>query len=38
MPHAFEATPDHTAVAYLVRLRADIGGRLLHGIMGGYRD
>jgi hypothetical protein len=29
MPHAFKATPDHPAVAYLVRLHADIGGRLL---------
>jgi hypothetical protein len=29
MPHAFKASPDHPAVAYLVRLHADIGGRLL---------
>jgi hypothetical protein len=29
MPHAFKATPDHPAVAYLVRLHADIGGKLL---------
>jgi hypothetical protein len=29
MPHAFKATPDHPAVAYLVWLHADIGGRLL---------
>ena len=29
MPHAFKATPDYPAVAYLVRLHADIGGRLL---------
>jgi hypothetical protein len=29
MPHTFKATPDHPAVAYLVRLHADIGGRLL---------
>ena len=28
MPHAFKATPDHPAVAYLVRLHADIGGRI----------
>jgi hypothetical protein len=28
MPHAFKAT-DHPAVAYLVRLHADIGGKLL---------
>jgi hypothetical protein len=29
MPHAFKANPDHPAVAYLVRLHADIGGKLL---------
>jgi hypothetical protein len=29
LPHAFKATPDHPAVAYLVRLHADIGGKLL---------
>ena len=29
MPHAFKATPDHPAVAYLVRLHADIGGQIL---------
>jgi hypothetical protein len=29
MPHAFKAHADHPAVAYLVRLHADIGGRLL---------
>jgi hypothetical protein len=28
MPHAFSASPDHPAVAYLVRLHADIGGRI----------
>jgi hypothetical protein len=28
MPHAFKATPDHPAVDYLVRLHADIGGRI----------
>lgn len=29
MPHAFKAAPDHPAVAYLVRLHADIGGQIL---------
>src|ERR1700683_3475355 len=29
MPHTFKANPDHPAVAYLVRLHADIGGRIL---------
>jgi hypothetical protein len=29
MPHAFKATPNHPAVAYLVRLHADIGGKIL---------
>lgn len=28
MPHAFKANPDHPAVAYLVRLHADLGGKL----------
>jgi hypothetical protein len=28
MPHKFEAHPDHPAVAYLVRLHADLGGRI----------
>lgn len=28
MPHAFKASPKHPAVAYLVRLHADIGGRI----------
>jgi hypothetical protein len=28
MPHAFKTTPNHPAVAYLVRLHADIGGRI----------
>lgn len=28
MPHKFETRPDHPAVAYLVRLHADIGGRI----------
>jgi HB1, ASXL, restriction endonuclease HTH domain len=29
MPHAFKANPDHPAVAYLVRLHADLGGKIL---------
>jgi hypothetical protein len=29
VPHAFKATPNHPAVAYLVRLHADIGGKIL---------
>jgi hypothetical protein len=28
MPHAFKAHPDHPAVAYLVRLHADLGGQI----------
>lgn len=28
MPHAFKASPDHPAVAYLVRLHADLGGQI----------
>ena len=28
MPRAFQANPDHPAVAYLVRLHADLGGRI----------
>jgi hypothetical protein len=28
MPHAFKATPGHPAVAYLVRLHADLGGQI----------
>src|SRR5208282_2330101 len=29
MPHTFKANPDHPAVDYLVRLHADLGGRIL---------
>jgi len=29
MPHTFKANPDHPAVAYLVRLHADLGGQIL---------
>ncbi len=29
MPHAFKVTPDHPAVPYLVRLHADLGGKIL---------
>jgi hypothetical protein len=29
MPHTFKAYPKHPAVAYLIRLHADIGGRIL---------
>jgi hypothetical protein len=29
MPHAFNANPDHPAVDYLVRLHADLGGKIL---------
>jgi hypothetical protein len=29
MPHTFKAYPRHPAVAYLIRLHADIGGRIL---------
>jgi hypothetical protein len=29
MPHAFKVSPFHPAVAYLVRLHADIGGQIL---------
>src|ERR1700693_153682 len=29
MPHAFKAYPKHPAVSYLIRLHADIGGRIL---------
>jgi hypothetical protein len=28
MPHTFKAHPDHPAVEYLVRLHADLGGRI----------
>jgi hypothetical protein len=29
MPHSFKAYPKHPAVSYLIRLHADIGGRVL---------
>ena len=29
MPHAFKPSPSHPAVAYLVRLHADLGGKIL---------
>jgi len=29
MPHAFKASPDHPAVPFLVRLHADLGGKIL---------
>jgi hypothetical protein len=29
MPHAFKAHPKHPAVSFLIRLHADIGGRIL---------
>ncbi len=28
MSHTFKASPDHPAVAYLVRLHADLGGKI----------
>lgn len=28
MPHAFKPSPKHPAVAYLVRLHADLGGKI----------
>jgi hypothetical protein len=28
MPHAFKPSPDHPAIAYLVRLHADLGGKI----------
>jgi hypothetical protein len=28
MPHAFKTSPDHPAVDYLVRLHADLGGKI----------
>lgn len=37
MPHAFKASPKHPAVAYLVRLHADIGGRILENKKEGLR-
>jgi hypothetical protein len=37
MPHAFKASPDHPAVDYLVRLHADLGGRILDNRKEGQR-
>jgi hypothetical protein len=37
MPHAFKATPDHPAIAYLVRLHADLGGQILENRKEGKR-
>jgi hypothetical protein len=37
MPHAFKADPNHPAVAYLVRLHADLGGRILENRKEGKR-
>jgi hypothetical protein len=37
MPHQFKASPNHPAVAYLVRLHADIGGRILENKKEGLR-
>jgi hypothetical protein len=37
MPHAFKVSPDHPAVAYLVRLHADIGGKILENKREGLR-
>jgi hypothetical protein len=37
MPHQFKLSPDHPAVAYLVRLHANIGGRILENKKEGLR-
>jgi len=37
MPRQFKATPSHPAVAYLVRLHADIGGQILENKREGLR-
>jgi hypothetical protein len=37
MPHAFKANPDHPAVDYLVRLHADLGGKILENRKEGKR-
>jgi hypothetical protein len=37
MPHTFKASPDHPAVAYLVRLHADLGGQILENRKRGER-
>lgn len=37
MPHQFKLTPNHPAVAYLVRLHADMGGRILENKKQGLR-
>jgi hypothetical protein len=37
MPHAFKATPGHPAVDYLVRLHADLGGKILENKKEGER-
>jgi hypothetical protein len=37
MPHQFKPSPNHPAVPYLVRLHADIGGRILQNKKEGLR-
>jgi hypothetical protein len=37
MPHAFKATPGHPAVDYLVRLHADLDGKILENKKEGER-